>query len=67
MFMLGFVRGSATQQIAQAQVPGGKGVLERVTGAGRTLGSVSELRLSNVEMQPHVDGLQKNLTTLTKV
>jgi hypothetical protein len=68
MFVLGFVCGSVRQQSAQAQVPGvGKGVLEQATGAGGALGSVAELGSSIVEMQQHVDGLQKNLGTLKKV
>ena len=68
MFMLGFVSGSVSQRSAQAQVPGvGKGVLEQATGAGGALGSITELGSSIVEMQQHVDGLQKNLGTLKKV
>ena len=68
MFVLGFVSGSVRQHTAQAQVPGaGKGLLEKATGAGGALGSVSELGSSIVEMQQHVDGLQKNLSTLKKV
>jgi hypothetical protein len=68
MFILGFVSGSVRQRSAQAQVPGvGKGVLEQVPGAGGALGSVTELGSSIVEMQQHVDGLQKNLATLKKV
>jgi hypothetical protein len=34
---------------------------------GGALGSVKELGSSIVEMQQHVDGLQKNLATLKKV
>jgi hypothetical protein len=60
MFMLGYVSGSVSQRSAQAQVPG-------IPGAGGALGSVTELGSSIVEMQQHVDGLQKNLTTLKKV
>jgi hypothetical protein len=68
MFVLGYVSGSVSQRSAQAQVPGvGKGVLEQATGAGGAVGSVAELGSSIVEMQQHVDGLQKNLTTLKKV
>ena len=66
MFLVGFVCGSVRQQSAQAQVPG-KGVLEKATGAGGALGSVTELGSSIVEMQQHVDGLQKNIATLKKV
>ena len=57
MFVLGFVSGSVSQRPAQAQVP----------GVGGALGSVKELGASIVEMQQHVDGLQKNLATLKKV
>jgi hypothetical protein len=57
MFLLGFVLGSVRQQVAQAQVP----------KLGGALGSVQELGSSIVEMQQHVDGLQKNLGTLKKV
>jgi len=68
MFVLGFLSGSVSQRSAQAQVPGGaKGVLEQATGAGGALGSVAELGSSIMEMQQHVDGLQKNLGTLKKV
>jgi hypothetical protein len=59
MFVLGFVSGSVRQQAAQAQV--------QVPGVGGALGSVTELGSSIVEMQQHVDGLQKNLATLKKV
>jgi hypothetical protein len=57
MFVLGFVSGSVSQRPAQAQVP----------GMGGALGSAKELGSSIVEMQQHVDGLQKNLATLKKV
>jgi hypothetical protein len=68
MFVLGYVSGSVSQRSAQAQVPGvDKGVLEKATGAGGAVGSVAELGSSIVEMQQHVDGLQKNLATLKKV
>jgi hypothetical protein len=68
MFALGFLSGSVSQRAVQAQVPGGgKGGLEHATGAGGALGSVAELGSSLMEMQQHVDGLQKNLATLKKV
>jgi acyl CoA:acetate/3-ketoacid CoA transferase beta subunit len=57
MFILGFVSGSVRQRSAQAQVP----------GMGGALDSVKELGSSVVEMQQHVDGLQKNIATLKKV
>ncbi len=59
MFVLGFGSGCVCQRFAQAQVP--------VPGVGGALGSVTELGSSIVEMQQHVDGLQKNLATLKKV
>jgi hypothetical protein len=57
MFLLGFVMGSMSQRPAQAQIP----------NLGGALGSAQELGTSIVEMQQHVDGLQKNLATLKKV
>ena len=57
MFLLGFVMGSVSQRSAQAQVP----------KLGGALGSAQELGSSIVEMQQHVEGLQKNLGTLKKV
>jgi hypothetical protein len=57
VFLLGFVSGAVSQRPAQAQVP----------KLGGALGSAQELGSSIVEMQQHVDGLQKNLATLKKV
>jgi hypothetical protein len=57
MFLLGFVSGSLSQRPAQAQLP----------QLGGALGSAQELGSSIVEMQQHLDGLQKNLATLKKV
>src|SRR5262245_12191549 len=57
MFLCGFVLGSVSQHSAQAQVP----------GMGGALGSVSELGSSIGEIQQHIEGLQKNVTTLKKV
>ena len=57
MFLCGFVMGSVSQRSAQAQVP----------GMGGALGSVSELGSSIGEIQQHIEGLQKNVTTLKKV
>jgi hypothetical protein len=68
MFLVGVFCGSVSQRYATAQVPGvGKGVLDTAKGAGGSLGSVAELGSSIVEMQDHVNGLQKNLETLKKV
>jgi hypothetical protein len=58
LFAVGFLCGSVSQRSADAQLPGvGKGAL----------GSVAELGSSIVEMQQHVNGLQKNLDTLKKI
>jgi hypothetical protein len=58
LFGVGFLCGSVSQRRADAQLPG--------IGQG-TLGSVTELGSSIVEMQQHVNGLQKNLDTLKKI
>jgi hypothetical protein len=58
LFVVGFLCGSVSQRRADAQLPGvGKGAL----------GSMTELGSSIVEMQQHVNGLQKNLDTLKKI
>jgi hypothetical protein len=57
MFLLGFMSGAMSQRPAQAQIP----------KLGGALGSAQELGSSIIEMQQHVDGLQKNLATLKKV
>jgi hypothetical protein len=41
--------------------------LEKAGQSGGALGSVTQLGSSIVEMQNHVNGLQKNLETLKKV
>jgi hypothetical protein len=64
-FTLGYVSGSATQQRADAQGLGG--VLEQTGKAGGALGTASQLGSSVVEMQGHVNGLQKNLDTLRQL
>ena len=68
MFVVGFFLGSVSQRSADAQLPGiGKGVMEKAKESGGALGSVTELGSSIVEMQEHVNGLQKNLDILKKV
>ena len=64
-FALGYVAGSVNQPRADAQGLGG--ILDQAGKAGGSLGSVSQLGTSIVEMQDHVTGLQKNLETLRKV
>lgn len=68
MFAGGYLVGSLSQRQADAQLGDvGKAAMEKAGGAGGALGSVTELGSSIVEMQGHVDGLQKNLETLKKV
>jgi len=68
VFVVGFFFGSVSQRSADAQLPGiGKGALEKARESGGALGSVAELGSSIVEMQEHVNGLQKNLDTLKKI
>ncbi|HMH52965.1 MAG TPA: hypothetical protein VK548_22195 [Candidatus Acidoferrum sp.] len=64
-FGLGYVCGSIGQRRADAQGLGN--VLEQAGKAGGSLGSISELGTSIVEMDKHVSGLQKNLDVLRKV
>ena len=64
VFALGYFCGSVNQRPADAQIGG---LLEKAGQSGGTLGSVTQLGSSIVEMQDHVNGLQKNLETLRKV
>jgi hypothetical protein len=66
-FMLGYVCGSVGTPHAAAQAPKLPGGLPgNLPGAG-SLGAVSQLGSSIVEMEQHVSGLQKNLDALKKV
>lgn len=68
MFVLGFLAGTVNQRYADAQkIPGMGDVLDKAGKSGGALGSVTQLGSSIVEMQDHVNGLQKNLETLRKV
>ena len=68
VFVAGFLSGSVSQRSADAQLQGiSKGALEKAKESGGTLGSVTELGSSIIEMQEHVNGLQKNLDTLKKI
>ena len=64
VFALGYFCGSVNQRPADAQIGG---LLEQAGKGGGALGSVTQLGSSIVEMQDHVNGLQKNLETLKKV
>jgi hypothetical protein len=60
MFVAGFFVGSISQRQADAQ-------LKDLSKSGGVLGTAGELGSSIVEMQQHVNGLQKNLDTLKKI
>lgn len=64
VFALGYFCGSVNQRQADAQIGG---LLEQAGKGGGALGSVTQLGSSIVEMQDHVNGLQKNLESLRKV
>ncbi|HTM07004.1 MAG TPA: hypothetical protein VL754_01310 [Verrucomicrobiae bacterium] len=61
VFALGYVCGTVNQQPADAQIGG---LLEK---GGGVFGSAKEMGSAIVEMQDHVNGLQKNLDTFKKV
>ena len=68
IFAVGFLCGSVTQRRADAQLGDlGKAAMEKAGESGGALGSVVKLGESIVEMQQHVDGLQKNIEVLKKV
>ena len=69
VFAAGFLCGSVTtQQRADAQLGDlGGAVMKKAGESGGVLGSAAELGTSIIDMQQHVDGLQKNLETLKKV
>ncbi|HEX7407441.1 MAG TPA: hypothetical protein VF515_07285 [Candidatus Binatia bacterium] len=68
VFVAGFLCGSMTQQRADAQLGElGKEAVKQAGESGGALGSVVKLGESIVDMQQHVDGLQKNIEVLKKV
>ena len=68
VFALGCLVGTVNQRYADAQkIPGVGEVLDKAGKSGGPLGSVTQLGSSIVEMQNHVNGLQKNLETLKTV
>jgi hypothetical protein len=62
-FALGFLAGSVSTPSAEAQI----GDMLKDAAKSGSLGAVGDLGSSIVEMQEHVDGLQKNLDTLREV
>ena len=68
IFAVGFLCGSVSQHRANAQLGElGKGVMEKAGESGGVLGSAAQLGTAIVDMQQHVDGLQKNIDTLKKI
>lgn len=68
IFAIGFLCGSVSQRRADAQLGElGKQALERAGESGGALGSAVKLGEAIVDMQQHVDGLQKNIDVLKKV
>jgi hypothetical protein len=65
-FSFGYICGSLNQRHAVAQVPGLGDTLQRAGQSGGAVGNLSQLGSSIVEMQEHVNGLQKNIDTLKK-
>jgi hypothetical protein len=68
LFAAGFLCGSVSRDRADAQLGElGKAAVEKAGESGGALGAVTELGSAIVEMQQHVDGLQKNIDVLKKV
>ncbi len=63
VFAAGFVCGSVARRDAHAQL----GDVMKKAGESGALGSVGQLGAAIVDMQQHVNELQKNLDTLKKV
>jgi hypothetical protein len=68
VFALGFLCGTLTQQSADAQLKEmGQGALQKAAPSGGTAGKAVELGTAITDMQKHVDGLQKNISTLKSI
>jgi len=68
IFAVGFLCGSVCQRRADAQLGElGKEAMEKAGASGGAMGSAVKLGSAIVEMQQHVDGLQKNIDVLKKV
>jgi hypothetical protein len=65
IFGLGYLCGSISQHRADAQGVGG--ILEQAGKMGGSVGAVGQLGTSIVDMEQHVNGLQKNLDTLKTI
>ena len=68
IFAVGFLCGSISHRRADAQLGElGTKAMEKAGESGGALGSAVKLGEAIVEMQQHVDGLQKNIDVLKKV
>jgi len=68
VFAAGFIAGSIDRQPAAAQLGDlGKAAMEKAGESGGALGSATQLGSAIVDMQTHVDALQKNIEVLKKV
>ena len=68
VFAGGYLCGTVTQQRADAQLGDlGQKAMEKAGESGGALGGAVQLGQSIVDMQQHVDGLQKNLEVLKKI
>jgi hypothetical protein len=68
VFAAGFLLGSTTQRPANAQLGElGTEALKQAGESGGALGSAAQLGSAIVDMQQHVDGLQKNIDVLNKL
>jgi len=63
IFAAGFLAGSVSQRRAEAQL----GDVMKKAGQSGALGPVGDLGSAIVDMEQHVNGLQKNLDTFKKV
>lgn len=68
LFGTGMICGSVLQRQADAQLKElGEAALQKAGESGGVLGSAVQLGTAIVDMQQHVDGLQKNIDVLKKV
>ena len=68
VFACGYLLGTATPQPAQAQLKELAGeALKQQSGGGGAVGTALEMGQTLMDMQEHVDALQKNIATLKKV
>lgn len=68
VFGAGFLCGSITQRSADAQLKElGAAAMKQAGESGGALGAATQLGTAVIDMQQHVDGLQKNIDVLKKL